>query len=208
MPQTIDFKQHVMLSHRENFFGKPTGPSTVSWQYKGKPHLIKRPDDGHPPKQWRVKCDECGKQLEFNVYSVQDAKRRQARRRAVAWTGLVLLIVSLIGIFVIGGAAVPFLIGTAIIGAALGYYIGSMAAGEMGISGHGAGQLIVAKHAVGLIESRPADRPELTCDKCGHHEEYPWQSHYRKGFADKQYEAARQRLAAHTCRPKQSEPAG
>lgn len=200
MPKAVDYRQQVVLSHRENFIGKPTGPSTVSWDYKGKAHLIKRPDDGHPPKEWRIRCDTCRKQLEFTVHSVQGTRRRQGTWRAVAWTGLALLVASLIGIFAIGGAAVPFLIGTAVLGAAIGFYIGGIAADEMGITGHGAGMPIVAKHDVRLLESRPADRPELICDTCGHQEDYPWASHFRKSFVDKQYEAAQQRMAAHTCR--------
>jgi hypothetical protein len=200
MAQVIEYKQQVLLSHRVNFFGTPSGPNTLSWQYQGKQQLIKRPDDGHVPKQWRIKCDTCGKQLEFTVYSVQDSRRRQARRRAVAWTGLAVLIISVIGILMIGGAALPFLIATAILGAAAGYYVGSSAADEMGIAGHGASMSIIAKHAVQVLEPRPADRPVLVCDTCGHQEEYPWQSHFRKNFVDKQYEAARVRLAAHVCR--------
>jgi hypothetical protein len=204
MPHAIDYKQQVVLSHRENLIGKPTASGTVSWQYEGKQHLIKRPDDGHVPKSWRIKCDTCGRQLEFTVHSVQGTRRRQARRRGIAWTGLAVLVVSVIGCFVIGGAALPYLIATAIIGAAVGYYVGSSAADDVGITGHGASMPIIAKHAVQLIASRPAERPELICDNCGHQEEYPWESFYRKSYVDKQYAAATQRMAAHTCRPKQA----
>jgi hypothetical protein len=81
-------------------------------------------------------------------------------------------------------------------GSQLGYYVGSSAADEIGISGHGASMPVIAKHAVSLIESRPADRPEPVCEKCGHQEEDPWQRHFRESYAD----TARARLAAHVCR--------
>ncbi|MCG5219347.1 hypothetical protein [Streptosporangium sp. KLBMP 9127] len=200
MPLAIDRDQQLILAHRENFFGKPTGPSTVSWDYTGQAHQVRRPEDGHPARQWQVGCGVCGKRLEFTVHSVQATRRRQAVRRAWAWAGLAVLVGSVAGCFVIGGDALPFLIAAAVVGAAIGWYVGVAAADQMGVTGHGAGMPIVAKHAVTLVESRPADRPELVCEKCGHQEETPFGSHYRKGWLDKQHQAAKERMDAHTCR--------
>ncbi|MFI0371538.1 hypothetical protein ACH35V_27040 [Actinomadura sp. 1N219] len=202
MPLAIDRDQKIVFAHRTNFVGKPTGPSTASWDYKGEEHVIVRPDDGQPAKTWQVKCKECGKSLEFTVHGVAATRRRQARWRAIAWTGLAVLIAAVAGCFVIGGAALAVLIPAAIIGSATGYYVGGIASDEMGIRGHGAGMPIVAKHSVTLVESRPAEFEELVCEKCGHEEPYRWGSHLRKGFAERQYREAKARLDAHTCRPK------
>lgn len=199
MPLAIGKDQGVILGHRQNFFGEPTGPNTVSWRYQGQPHMVKRPDDGQPVRRWQVRCGTCGKRLEFRVRSVRATQRRQARLRACAWAGLAVLIGGVVGCFAIGGTALPFLIGAAIVGALVGCYVGMFAADEMGISGHGAGMPIVAKHSVTLHESRPEDRPELVCDKCGHQEEYPWGSHFRQAWLDKQYRAAQERMDAHPC---------
>lgn len=200
MPRAIEKNQRLVLAHRGNFVGRPTGPGTVSWDYTGRQHRVERPDDGAAAEPWQVSCQVCGKRLQFTVYSVADTRRRQARWRAAAWTGLAVLVLSVVGCFVIGGAALAVLIPAAVLGAAVGFYVGGIAADEMGITGHGAGMPVVAKHALSLVESRPADRPELVCPTCGHQEEYPWGSHLRQSFVDKQYEAARQRMQTHTCR--------
>ncbi|TDD26712.1 hypothetical protein E1287_36035 [Actinomadura sp. KC06] len=202
MPLAIDRDQKIVFAHRTNFVGKPTGPSTVSWDYKGDEHVIVRPDDGQPAKPWQVKCKECRKNLEFTVHSVAATRRRQARWRAIAWTGLAVLIASVAGCVVIGGAALAVLIPAAIVGAATGYYVGGIAADEMGITGNGAGMPIVAKHSVTLVESRPAGMEELVCAKCGHEEEFTWGSHLRKGVVERRYQEAKARLDAHTCRAK------
>ncbi|MFD9950331.1 hypothetical protein ACFWYW_56640 [Nonomuraea sp. NPDC059023] len=201
MPLVIDHDQGLTLAHRGHTIGKPAGPSAVSWDYQGQQtHQVTRPDDGRPARRWQVSCGACGKPLEFAVHSVQATVRRQARWRALAWAGLIVLLGSVIGSFVIGGDALPTLIAAAVAGAAVGYLAGGIAADEMGITGHGAGMPIIAKHAVALVESRPQDQPDLSCDTCGHREESPWGSHYRKSWVDKQYRAAKQRMDAHICR--------
>ncbi|MFI0410090.1 hypothetical protein [Actinomadura sp. 3N508] len=162
--------------------------------------MIVRPEDGEPAETWKVTCRQCRKKLEFTVHSVAGARRRQVRWRAIAWTGLAVLVASVVGCFVIGGAALALLIPLAVVGAATGYYVGGIASDEMGITGNGAGMPIVAKHSVNLVESRPAEFEELVCEKCGHEEEFRWGSHLRKGFVERQYQEAKARLDAHTCR--------
>jgi hypothetical protein len=197
MPRTVDRDQQLVVSHRIDFIGQPSVSRTVSWDYKGRRRNVTRPDDGLPAAQWQVKCDVCDADLNFVVHSVQETRRRQAHRRAWAWAGLAVLILSAAGCLIFRGGASSYLAPLAVLGALVGYYAGLLAAAEIGITGHGAGLPMNVKHAVFLVEPHPAGLHGLVCDKCGHHEGYAVGSGYRKSFLDQEYQAATTRMEAH-----------
>jgi hypothetical protein len=70
---------------------------------------------------------------------------------------------------------------------------------EVGVTRHGLGLPILAKHSINLDPPSPGDKPELVCEICGHEEDFPWGSQYSLKFVDKQYLAARERLETHVC---------
>lgn len=208
----VEQQQRLVLAHRINTIGRLRG-GAVTWTYRpGQERLIKRPDDGCLAKPWRVRCEDCRKELEFRVYSAGATRRRQARRRAWARVGWATLVGSVIGYVLTGSGARPFFIASCLIGAYVGYLAGGLAGREVGISGHGVSMPSVAAHTVRLIETRPPEYPELVCQRCGHREDYQWQSFYRTGYRDKQYLAASKRMQAHRCRgaagPRQGSPTG
>ncbi|MFJ9210020.1 hypothetical protein [Streptomyces sp. NPDC102264] len=203
MPQAIAQRQEATVSHRVNFWGRPSGGSTVSWDYESQKWVVKRPDDGSPALHRTVRCEVCNKALHYAIHSVEATRRRQARRRAGAYAGLVVLLVSLVSLITLedSGAIRIALTATGIlVGAVLGWVSGLAAADDMGVTGHGAAWPGATKHAVELVEPRPEELPELVCALCCHREEFPWGSHYRKGFVRKQYQAAATRLENHACR--------
>ncbi|MEO3754986.1 hypothetical protein [Streptomyces sp. B6B3] len=181
-----------------NFWGRPTGSSTVSWKYQGSPWEVVRPDDGQPATRHAVRCRVCDKELTFTAHSVAATRRRQARWRVGAWGGLVLTVATLVAV-VTGSApwallALPFAV-------ALAWNLGTAAAEEVGVTGHGNGvPWSMPKHAITLADQRPEDLPELVCSRCGHQEHYRWGSHLREGYVREQYQAARTRFERHTCR--------
>ncbi len=198
MPLDVAQRQQATVSHRMNFWGRPNGASTVSWKYQGVPWEVVRPDDGQPAARRSVGCPVCDKELTFTVHSVAATRRRQARWRMAAWGGVV-LIISIVAAMVAGAApwgllALPFAAG-------LAWNLGTAAAEEVGVTGHGNGvPWSVTKHAVALAEQRPEDLPELVCSRCGHQEDYRWGSHIRKGYVRQQDQAAQARFERHTCR--------
>lgn len=194
MPQNIDSAQRLTLACRENFIGRPTGDG-ASWTYRGREYTVDRPRDGEQPAQWKVTCPGCGKRLSFTVYGVAATRRRQSVRRAIAWTGLAVLLLSLLGCFAAGGGALAIFIPGAIAGAAIGYYVGGVASDEMGISGHGAAMPLVQKHAITLLP------PSLICERCGHREAPPAMNHMRRSWQEKQLQEAASRFASHHCTP-------
>jgi len=199
MDQFVEQRQRLVISHRVNTIGRPRGHSVV-WTYRtDQERLVKRPDDGSLAKPWRVRCGDCRKDLEFRVHSVVATRRRRLRRRGWAWVGWTALVGSAIGYLVVGAGARPFLVAAGLIGAYVGYLAGLLARAEVGVTGHGVSMPIVAAHRVQLIETRSADYPELVCPRCGHREDYRWQSIYRTGYRDAQYQAAAARLQAHRC---------
>lgn len=194
-------RQQGTVSHRMHFWGRPAGPSTVSWDYESMPWEIVRPDNGLPAARQSMRCKVCDKELTFTVYSVMDAYRRVARRAAVAWAGLGALAVGVVlllsGVMAAGVVLV-------IVGPLLGLVFGMAAADDVGIGGHGNGFAVTnAKHSVG-IEDAPYDLPDLTCEKCGHTEDFPRAAYFRDDFVEEQYEAAKHRFARHICRPRPS----
>jgi hypothetical protein len=204
MPKSVAREQQATVSHRMNFFGRPSGPNSVSWRYNGIPWEVERPDDGQPAARSSVRCGVCDKELTFTVHSIRATRRRQARWRLIAWVGLVLFL---------GGGAVLFTsfesedpvriltsAGAFFGGSVIGWVAGSAAGEEVGVAGHGNGvPASVPKHHVALVEPPPDDLPELVCEKCGHEEEFPWGSHYRRSWVEKQYLVALERFEAHPC---------
>lgn len=204
MPKVVARRQDATVSHRMNFWGRPSGPSTVEWRYKGIPWEVVRPDDGQPPARLSVRCGVCDEELTFTVRSVAATRRLQARWRAFAWLGLVVFLAGAAGTFTgfDSDDAVRIVVPVAafFLGAVGGWVAGAGAAENVGVSGHGNGWPGSApKHRVLLVEPRPEDLPELVCERCGHEEEYPWGSDYRRSWVDKQYRAAQVRFEGHTC---------
>lgn len=104
MPIEVEKEQQAIVSHRMNFFGRPSPPNSISWQYKGLPCLLERPDDGQAPVEHTVRCGVCEKTLTYTVHSVATTRRRQARWRACAYAGLIVLIGGVASVFIISGA--------------------------------------------------------------------------------------------------------
>ncbi|QXE37680.1 hypothetical protein KQY30_29090 [Streptomyces sp. GMY02] len=202
MPKAIGQRQEATVSHRMNFWGRPSGNSTVSWDYKSQKWVVKRPDDGSPALHRTVRCEVCNQSLRYAIHSVEATRRRQARRRAGAYAGLVVLLVSLTGLINVtdaGPVRIALTVTGILAGAVVGWVCMLATMYDTGVTGHGAGWPGATKHAVELVEPRPEGMPELVCERCGHREEYPWGSQYRKGFVEKQYQAAATRLENHTC---------
>ncbi|MFJ9033118.1 hypothetical protein ACIRQP_32285 [Streptomyces sp. NPDC102274] len=202
MPQAIAQRQEATVSHRINFWGRPSGDSTASWDYKSQKWVVKRPDDGSPALHRTVRCETCNKELHYTIHSVEATHRRHARRRVGAYAGLVILLVSLVSLITLedaGPVRIALTVAGILVGAVFGWVSALAAAHDTGVTGHGAGWPGATKHAVGLIEPRGEELPELVCALCGHREEFPWGSQYRKGFVQKQYQAAVSRLENHIC---------
>ncbi|HVX46440.1 MAG TPA: VirB8/TrbF family protein [Mycobacteriales bacterium] len=153
MPVAVRRQENLVLRHRDNFAGKPTGPNTLTWEYQGGTvHLVMRPDDGKPAKPWRVRCKACRKQLQFKVYSVKSAERRQSRWRLIAWSLLAVSALSVAACFLVSpGAAVATFAVLAVLSAGGAFGCSQYAGDEAGISGHGAGKAYAAKHMVELV---------------------------------------------------------
>ncbi|HEU5475317.1 MAG TPA: hypothetical protein VFV67_32140 [Actinophytocola sp.] len=164
-----------------------------------------RPDDGMPAARRSVRCGVCDKELTFTVHSVAATRRRQARRRAVAWAGLALLLAGAIGLITgFAGDSTGLMVG-AIVALVLGFVVmwtvGSIAAEEVVVTGHGnAVPASMSKHSITVAEPHPEDLPELVCGRCGHKEEFPWGSHFRKSFVQREYQAAKVRFEQYDCR--------
>lgn len=202
MPQAIEQRQEATVSHRINFWGRPSGNSTVSWDYKSQKWVVKRPDDGSPPLHRTVRCEVCNQALRYTIHSVETTRRRQAHRRIGAYTGLVVLLVSLVSLITLedaGPVRIALTVAGILVGSVFGWVSALAAAHDTGVTGHGAGWPGATKHAVELIESRPEDLPEVVCELCGHREEFLWGSQLRKSLVEKQYQAAVTRLENHTC---------
>ncbi|MFF3753392.1 hypothetical protein ACFYYH_23460 [Streptomyces sp. NPDC002018] len=202
MAQRIDQRQQAVVSHRMTFWGSPSGNGAASWEYTGQKWVVKRPDDGNPPFQRTVRCEECGKALSYAVHSVGTTRRRRFRRLLGAYAGLAVLLGSLAGFLTLGDAGTARTVGTVaafFLGAVLGWVCGLAAAEEKGVTGHFVGWPGPTKHDVTLVEPPPEELPELVCARCGHREEFPQGKHYRKGFVQKHYRAAVSRLENHTC---------
>lgn len=202
MAPKIEQRQHALVSHRMNFWGSPTSANTVTWHYQGQEWLVKRPDDGDLPLQRIVRCKECKKTLTYHVLSVEAALRRQRRWRICAYSALVLLVAGVLGLIFLHSAGTAWLvisISAAVLGFVSGWCFGLTAAEETGVTGHMASWPGATKHSIAIVESRPEDTPELTCPRCGHQEQFLRGSHLRKGFVEKQYEAAKARFDQHDC---------
>jgi hypothetical protein len=206
MPKVVAREQQATVSHRMNFWGRPSGPNTVSWRYKGVPWEVERPDDGQPAVRGSVRCGVCDKDLTFTVHSVAATRRRQARWRAIAWVGLLVFVAGAVALFTSfesdDGVRIVASVSAFFLGAVVGWTAASAAGEEVGVSGHGNGWPgLVPKHHIALVEPRPAALPELICAHCGHQEDYPWGSGFRTSWVERQYGAARARFEQHACRP-------
>jgi hypothetical protein len=204
MPKVVAREQQATVSHRMNFWGRPSGPNSVSWRYKGVPWEVERPDDGQPAVRSSTRCGVCDRELTFTVHSVAATRRRQARWRAVAWVGLVMFLAGAVVLFSSFESDDPVRIVTSTVafflGAVIGWVAASAAGEEVGVAGHGNGLPgSVPKHHIALAEPYPEDMPELVCAQCGHQEGFPWGSDYRKSWVEKQYQAARLRFEQHAC---------
>jgi hypothetical protein len=204
MAPLIEQRQQGMVSHRMHFWGRPSGMNTVSWQYKSQSWLVKRPDDGEPTLLRQVRCEVCKKSLTYYVHSVEAALDRQARWRACVYAGLALFVLGLIGlvlIFLTGGGPVrvALVASATVVGFVATWCFGLTAAGETGVTGNFNSWPGATKHTVTLVESRPANVPEVVCPRCGHTEEFGWGSAYRGGYSQRQYHAAKVRLEGHDC---------
>jgi hypothetical protein len=203
MAPRIEQRQRALVSHRMNFWGRPSAAGTVSWRYRPQSWVVKRPDDGRPAFRRSVRCEVCKKSLTYSVHSAQAARARQKRWRTITYVGLACFVVGLLGfilLLVAGGG--PVLTGIAIAASAGGIVaaicFGQVAAEETGVTGHFNSWPVVSKHAVTL------DRPgvaELVCPHCGHAEEFGPGSVYRDGHPQTPYEIAKARLEAHDCGP-------
>jgi len=204
MPLMVAQRQQAVVSHRMNFLGRPSGPSTVSWQYKGRPWEVVRPDDGLPAERRSVQCAVCRETLTFKVHSVAATRQRQAVWRAAVWACSVIFLAGAVGVITGLGSDSNGFIVLGIVAMVLGFVIwwptGAGADAEDGVTGHGNGWPgSMPKHQITLAEPHPEAMPELVCTRCGHQEEYFWGSHFRKSFVQKQYQAARVRFEQHTC---------
>jgi hypothetical protein len=204
MAPLIEQRQQAMVGHRMNFWGRPSGMNTVSWHYKTQSWLVKRPDDGEPPLPRSARCEVCKKSLPYFVHSVEDGLGRQARWRAWVYGGLALFVLGLIGlvlIFVTGGGPVRVAIvaSAVVVGFVTIWCVGMTAAAETGVTGNFNSWPGATMHKVTLVESRPANVPEVVCPRCGHTEEFGWGSVYSGGYSQRQYHAAKKRLEGHEC---------
>nr|MDT0658458.1 DUF5336 domain-containing protein [Micromonospora sp. DSM 115978] len=202
MPLAIGRTQQATVSHRQHFFGRPAGHNTISWAYQGRPWTIERPADGDPPTPQPVQCATCRTTLRYTIHSVAATRRRQIRWQVFAYLGLVAFLVGFVGLFTIDSGGPGRIAVTLVLffgGAVLGWVCGLAAAGEIGVTGHGASWPGPTKHLVTVVEAVPDDMPDLVCPDCGHQEEVLRGSHYRKGFLRKRYEAAKARFDEHDC---------
>lgn len=204
MPLKIDREQPAMLQHRLHFFGRPSAPNSVSWQYKQQPWQIRRPADGSQAKRHSVQCAVCKQTLRYHVHSVAATRRRQATWRGFAYLGLAVLLVSVAGLCLTyddnPGAGFVIALAGFFGGAILGWVCGLAAAEEGGVTGHSNSWPGPTKHQVALVEPPEDDQPELICSRCGHREDYPYGSHFRKSFVAREYEAAKARFEQHRCK--------
>jgi hypothetical protein len=200
MAPLIEQGQQALVSHRMNFWGRPSAGHTISWRYQGQSWVVERPDDGQPALRRSVACEVCKKSLTYLVHSAQAARGRQKRWRTITYGALAFFVVGLLGfIFVDGG---PIWTGIAI-SASVGGFVaascfGRLAAEETGITGHFNSWPVVSKHAVTLDPSS-GQVPELVCPRCGHAEEFGRGSVYRDGYPQTPYPVAKARLEAHDC---------
>jgi hypothetical protein len=158
MAPLIEQRQQALVSHRVNFWGRPSAGNTVSWQYQGQSWLVKRPDDGEPTLLRLVRCEVCKKSLTYYVHSVEAALGRQARWRACAYGGLALFLLGLLGLvltFVLGDSPVRIAVSASamVVGFVALWTFGQAAAEETGVTGHFNSWPGATKHAVTLIES-------------------------------------------------------
>lgn len=202
MAQTIEQRQEAAVAHRLNFWARPSGHHTVSWQYKAQAWVVKRPDDGSPAFRRTVRCEVCKKALNYAVHSVAATRRRRARRLFGAYAGLAALLGSVIGFVLMDDPGTTWIVlnvSALLLGSVLGWVCGLAAAEESGVSGHGAGWPGATLHTVILAEPVRGDLPALVCPRCGHQEAFPQGAHYREAFVQKRYRAAQARLENHEC---------
>jgi hypothetical protein len=201
MALSIKQRQKAVLAHRMRFWGQLSNENTVSWRYEGRPWLLRRPADGEPPARRTVQCDVCTAVLEYRIHSVLDTRRRQARWRTLAYSGVAVLLVGIAGFFFVDSGSARFAVPlvAVFLGVSLGWVCGLAAAGECGVTGHGTSWPGATKHSMTLVETPDEDMPELVCDRCGHRTEFPFGSQLRRGYVSRQYELARKRFAEHEC---------
>jgi len=115
MAPRIEQRQQALVSHRTNFWGRPSAASTASWRYRTQSWVVKRPDDGQPAFRRSVRCKVCKKSLTYSVHSAQAARARQKRWRTITYVSLTFFVVGLLGfilLLVLDGG--PVLTGIAI----------------------------------------------------------------------------------------------
>ncbi|WP_406061005.1 hypothetical protein OG462_25360 [Streptomyces sp. NBC_01077] len=163
MPRVVEQIQRAELWHRNTFLATATAAGT-GWTYARHPTEIKRPADGRAPFVKEITCPTCGDRLRFRVHSVASTRRRQRLFRALAWTSLGLIVAGVGGVVAMWttdsfNGVLLFLGLTAIVvGLGAGPSLGSMAADDMGITGHGASNPGAVKHPLQVTEpERPGD---------------------------------------------------
>jgi hypothetical protein len=128
--------------HRMNFFGRPAGPNTVSWQYNGQPWQFQRPEDGQPPVVRLVRCAVCRKALTYRVHSVLDTQLRYRRKRLLAWAGLAVflcagaVLIALVVSHHTTALGLAVTIPTGLLGFQTLWVAGLAVAEETGVTGH------------------------------------------------------------------------
>lgn len=161
MRLAIEQEQRTTVSHRMNFVGRPSAPDNVSWDYEGRPWLVKRPDDGSPAVQRSVQCPVCSKTLTYTVNSVAETRRRRARRWVWALSGFAVFVIAPLNLLIVGAGPVQVTI--AVSAASLGFFTGYLSAyvavRETGFIGHGASWPVVPKHMVALPQYDPKGLP-------------------------------------------------
>ena len=154
MPPPIARRQWTFVGHRLHFWGRPASHDTVSWQYEGRRHLVDRPPDGDPARQWSVRCAACGETLTYTVHSVAVTRRRRARR----WAGTAACFAAGLAVpcaaIVAAGGTVALILLLAVPGPAVGagFFLLALAAHDIGVTGHRASWPGATRHQVTRVE--------------------------------------------------------
>lgn len=155
MSHGVRKRQELWVSHRMNFWGRPTGSGAVAWNYRGTTWRVTRPDDDSPPESHTVGCRVCHELLTYSVHSVASTLRRRRHRRLAAWSGLALLLAGVAGLWFVESSGSAAFVTAVVLAICVGAVVGwcsMLAAGDVGVTGHGAAWPGATAHAVSMEE--------------------------------------------------------
>ncbi|MGH3244474.1 MAG: hypothetical protein ACRDNL_29155 [Spirillospora sp.] len=150
---SLERNQSIVISHRMDFWGRPSLFGSPSWRYEGERRLVERPADGEPARRWSVQCPVCGKTLNYAVHSVAATRRRRVRAWGSVAVTFTISVAALVLAFTPVGEDTD--IGTTLIiifavGGAVMHLLRTTAGRQRGFVGHGASWPTVPKHDVML----------------------------------------------------------